>query len=74
VPINVIYKTNWEKPKREQKGIMKQYYAIVKITWTNFGVEGINVLDAIKKLKQTYLEQYGIALENNEIVEIKEDK
>jgi hypothetical protein len=53
---------------------MKQYYAIVKITWTNFGVEGINVLDAIKKLKQTYLEQYGIALENNEIVEIKEDK
>ena len=53
---------------------MKQYYAKIKITWSNFSVEGINVLDAIKKLKQTFLEQYGIELENNEIVEINEGR
>jgi hypothetical protein len=53
---------------------MKQYYAIVKITWSNFGVEANNKKEAIKILKETYLEQYGIELDDKEIVEIKEDK
>lgn len=59
--------------KKKQNSNMKTYYATVKIVWSNFGIEGINVLDAIKNLKQTYLEQYGISLENNEIIEIKEE-
>jgi hypothetical protein len=74
VPNQCYLKTNWEKPKREQKGIMKQYYAIVKITWSNFGIEARNKKEAIKVLKETYQEQYGIELEDKEIVEIKADK
>jgi hypothetical protein len=53
---------------------MKQYYAIVKITWSNFGVEAKNKKEAIKVLKETYLDQYGIELEDKEIVEIEVDK
>jgi hypothetical protein len=53
---------------------MKQYYAIVKITWSNFGVEAKNKKEAIKVLKETYLDQYGIELDDKEIVEIKADK
>jgi|LakMenEpi03Aug12_release.lakeMendotaPanAssembly.Ray.scaffolds.fasta_scaffold6207961_1 hypothetical protein len=58
----------------KKKNDVKTYYATVKIVWTNFGVEGINVLDAIKTLKQTYLQQYGIHLDNDEIIEIKEEE
>lgn len=53
---------------------MKQYYAMVKITWSNFGVEANNKKEAIKILKETYLEQYGIEIDDKEIVEIKENK
>jgi hypothetical protein len=53
---------------------MKQYYAIVKITWSNFGVEAKNKKEAIKVLKENYKEQYGIELEDEEIVEIEEEK
>jgi hypothetical protein len=53
---------------------MKQYYAIVKITWSNFGVEAKNKKEAIKVLKETYLDQYGIELDDKEIVKIEVDK
>lgn len=53
---------------------MKQYNATIKITWTNFGIEANNKQEAIKVLKQTYLDQYGIELADNEITEIKVDK
>ena len=53
---------------------MKRYYAMVKITWSNFGVEANNKKEAIKILKETYLEQYGIEIDDKEIVEIKENK
>ena len=53
---------------------MKQYYAMVKITSSNFGVEANNKKEAIKILKETYLEQYGIEIDDKEIVEIKENK
>jgi hypothetical protein len=54
---------------------MKQYNAIVKITWSNFGIEAKNKKEAIKVLKETYQEQYGIDLTDKEIVEVvKENK
>lgn len=52
---------------------MKQYYAVVKIEWVNFGLEASSKKEAIKVLKETFLEQYGIELDDKEIVEIKED-
>ena len=54
---------------------MKQYNATVKITWSNFGIEARNKKEAIKVLKETYQEQYGIDLTDKEIVEVvKENK
>lgn len=53
---------------------MKQYYAKVKIVWAHYGIEAINSLQAHNLLKKLYLEQYGIELENNEIIEINEEK
>jgi hypothetical protein len=54
---------------------MKQYNAIVKITWSNFGIEAKNKKEAIKVLKDIYQEQYGIDLTDKEIVEVvKENK
>ena len=52
---------------------MKKYYATIKITWSNYEIEAINSLQAHNLLKKIFLEQYGIELENNEIIEIKED-
>lgn len=60
--------------KKENNYNMKQYYATIKITWTNFGIEANNKKEAIKVLKDLILEQYGIELEDNEIIEIKVDK
>lgn len=53
---------------------MKEWYAVVKITWSNFGIEGKNKEEAIKNLKETFYEQYGITLEDSEIIEIEEEK
>ena len=53
---------------------MKQYYATIKITWSNYGIEANSKEQAIKVLKDLYLEQYGIELDDKEIVEIKEEK
>ena len=70
----LLSKNKLGKTQARAKGIMKQYYAIVKITWSNFGIEAKNKKEAIKVLKETYQEQYGIELEDKEIVEIKADK
>jgi cytidylate kinase len=56
------------------KNNMKQYNAMVKITWSNFGIEARNKKEAIKVLKETYQEQYGIDITDKEIVEIMVDK
>ena len=53
---------------------MKQFYAVVQIKWANFGLEARNKKEAIKVLKETFLDQYGIELETKEIIEIKVDK
>jgi cytidylate kinase len=53
---------------------MKQFYAVVKITWSDFGIEARNKKEAIKVLKETYREQYGIDLDDKEIVKIMVDK
>jgi cytidylate kinase len=63
------------KTQARAKGNMKQYNAMVKITWSNFGIEARNKKEAIKVLKETYQEQYGIDLTDKEIVEVvKENK
>jgi hypothetical protein len=74
VPKQCYLKTNWEKPKREQKEIMKNYYARVKLEWSQFGIEGKNKAEAIKQLKAIFLEQYNIELADKEIVEIVVDE
>ena len=74
VPNQCYLKTNWEKPKREQKEIMKNYYARVKLEWSQFGIEGKNKAEAIKQLKAIFLEQYNIELADKEIVEIVVDE
>lgn len=53
---------------------MKLYYATIKITWSNHGIEANSKKQAIKVLKELFLEQYGIELDDKEIVEINEDK
>lgn len=71
----MLSKKNWEKPKREQKeNDMKKWYAIVKIEWSNFNIEAKTKKEAIYFLKTTFYDQYGIELEDSEIVELKEDK
>jgi predicted RNase H-like HicB family nuclease len=52
----------------------KTWYAIVKIEWSNFGIEGATKEEAIANLKETFDAQYGIELEDSEILEIVEDK
>jgi hypothetical protein len=52
---------------------MKQYNAVVKITWSNFGLEASSRQEAIKVLKETYKDQYGIELDDKEIIEIVEE-
>lgn len=51
----------------------KTYYARVKIEWTNFGIEAKSISDAVKVLKAQYKEQYGIDLDDQEILEITEE-
>jgi len=53
---------------------MKTYRAVVKITWSNYGIDGINEEDAKKRLKELYLQEYNIDLEDNEIVSLVLDK
>jgi predicted RNase H-like HicB family nuclease len=52
----------------------KTWYAVVKIEWSNFGIEGETKEEAIANLKETFDAQYGIKLEDSEILEILEDK
>jgi hypothetical protein len=52
----------------------KQWYVRVKVEWANFGIEGATKEEAIANLKETFDAQYGIELEDNEILEIEEDK
>jgi hypothetical protein len=71
----LLSKNKLGKTQARAKGIMKQYNATVKITWSNFGIEARNKKEAIKVLKETYQEQYGIDLTDKEIVEVvKENK
>jgi len=54
---------------------MKTYNARVKLEWSHFGLIGKNKKEAIKRLKESFLEEYGLDLQDSEIVEIvKEDK
>jgi hypothetical protein len=46
---------------------MKQYYAVIKIKWSNFGIEGKSKKDAKRILKAIFKEQYGIELSDKEI-------
>ena len=52
----------------------KQYNSIVKITWSGVSNFANNKKEARRFLKQTFLEHYGIELNDKEIVQIKEEK
>lgn len=58
---------------------MKQYYATIKInlfginSFIAIGVEANSKEQAIKVLKDLYLEKYNIEIDDKEIVEINED-
>jgi hypothetical protein len=53
---------------------VKTWYAVVKIKWANYGIEGATKDEAIKNLKESFKAQYNIELENKEIVSIEADK
>ena len=52
----------------------KNYYAIVKIEWSNFGIEAYNTTEAVERLKEIFLEQYNIELADQEIIKIEVEK
>ena len=52
----------------------KQWYVRVKVEWANFGIEGATKEEAIANLKETFDAEYGIELDDSEILEIVEDK
>jgi hypothetical protein len=70
----LLSKNKLGKTQARAKGIMKNYYARVKLEWSQFGIQGKNKAEAIKQLKAIFLEQYNIELADKEIVEIVVDE
>ena len=53
---------------------MKNWVAYIKLEFVNQGIEAKNKAEAINVLKELYKEQYGIELNNSEIIDIKQEK
>ena len=63
-----------EKRHKGKERPVKQYTAVVKIEWTQAGLEGRNKEEAKEQLRNTFEEEFGLELAEHEILEIREDK
>ena len=53
---------------------MKEYSAVIKVEFSWNGIEARDKETAMIKLKDMFYEEYGIKLENEEIIELKESE
>lgn len=53
---------------------MRSYSSTVRVTWGNGPLEAKNKRDYIEKIKEQFLEEYGINLIDDEIQDIREEK
>ena len=51
---------------------MKEYYALIDVKFNIGGIEGENRKDAMEKLEELFYQEYGIRLEESEIIELEE--
>ena len=63
---------NTEKRERELMKEEKRYYADIKITW-GVSFNARNKEEAIEWLKEQYKDDYGIDLNDDEIVKLEEE-
>ena len=61
------------KRKIKYRGEPKQWYADVKIEW-GCSFEAMNKEEATEYLKGMFREDYGIRVNNDEIIRLEEDK
>ena len=52
----------------------ERYTSTISITWEGNMLDAENKEEYIKQLKQGFLEEYGISLNNNDISNIKEEE
>ena len=50
----------------------KRYTSTIRLTWIGNMLDAKNKEEYIKQLKQGFLEEFGISLNNNDIKDIKE--
>jgi len=50
----------------------KRYTSTISVTWEGNMLDAENIEEYIKQLKQGFLEEFGISLNNNDIKDIKE--
>jgi len=50
----------------------KRYTSTITVTWEGNMLDAENMEEYIKQLKQGFLEEFGISLNNNDIKDIKE--
>ena len=63
---------NTEKRERELMKEEKRYYADIKITW-GVSFNARNKEEAIEWLKEQYKDDYGIDLNDDEIIKLEEE-
>ena len=61
-----------EKREKELMEEEKRYYADIKITW-GVSFNARNKEEAIEYLKEQYKDDYGIDLNDNEIIKLEEE-
>ena len=62
-----------EKREKELMEEEKRYYADIKITW-GVSFNARNKEEAIEYLKEQYKDDYGIDLNDDEIIKLQEEK
>ena len=53
---------------------MKEYMSVVSIAWAGNNLEADSKEDYIEKLKDSFMEEFGLDIEDEEITEIEEVK
>lgn len=53
---------------------MKEYSYVVKVEWSGCGIEAKNKEEAIEKIKDSFYDEYGIKLSDEEIMELEASK
>ena len=53
---------------------MKEYYALIDIKFDIGGIEAEDRKDALEKLEELFYQEYGIILDESEIIELRENE